>query len=222
MIIGFVGLIGAGKDTAADYLVNFHGFRRDSFANTLKDAVAAVFGWDRTLLEGRTKQAREWREQVDPWWAERLSMPNLTPRWILQYWGTDVCRKSFHDDIWIASLENKLRNSQDNIVISDVRFPNEIQAIHNAGGIVVRVCRGPDPEWFPHAEAFNRGPNGNMGWATGRKFLEDKNVHASEYSWVGGKIDHIVNNDTTIDFLFEQIESIISDQALNLPVAKAV
>ena len=43
MIIGICGLIGAGKDTAADYLVNFHEFRRDSFAATLKDAVAAVF-----------------------------------------------------------------------------------------------------------------------------------------------------------------------------------
>ena len=80
MIVGFVGFIGSGKDTAADYLVNFHGYRRDSFANTLKDAVACVFGWDRTLLEGRTKEAREWREQVDLWWAERLGMPNLTPR----------------------------------------------------------------------------------------------------------------------------------------------
>ena len=67
MIVGFVGFIGSGKDTAADYLVNSYGFRRDSFANTLKDAVANVFGWDRTLLEGRTKEAREWREQVDPW-----------------------------------------------------------------------------------------------------------------------------------------------------------
>ena len=46
MIIGFVGFIGSGKDTAADYLVNFHGFRRDSFANTLKDAVSHVFGWE--------------------------------------------------------------------------------------------------------------------------------------------------------------------------------
>ena len=63
MIIGFVGFIGSGKDTAADYLFNFHEFRRESFANTLKDAVAAVFGWDRVLLEGRTKEAREWRAQ---------------------------------------------------------------------------------------------------------------------------------------------------------------
>jgi hypothetical protein len=73
-IIGIVGFIGAGKDTAADYLVNFHEYRRESFAGTLKDAVSAVFGWDRTLLEGRTKEAREWREQVDPWWAHRLDV----------------------------------------------------------------------------------------------------------------------------------------------------
>ena len=78
MIIGVCGFIGSGKDTIADYLVNFHGFRRESFASTLKDAVSQVFGWDRTMLEGRTKQAREWREQVDPWWAERLNMPTLT------------------------------------------------------------------------------------------------------------------------------------------------
>ena len=58
MILGICGLIGAGKDTIADYLVNIHEFRRESFANTLKDAVAHVFGWDRELLEGRTKQSR--------------------------------------------------------------------------------------------------------------------------------------------------------------------
>ena len=67
MIIGICGLIGAGKDTMADYLVNIHQFRRESFANTLKDAVSAVFGWDRDLLEGRTRHSREWREQVDAW-----------------------------------------------------------------------------------------------------------------------------------------------------------
>jgi len=222
MIIGFVGLIGAGKDTAADYLVNTHGFRRDSFAGTLKDAVAHVFGWDRTLLEGRTKEAREWREQVDPWWAKRLKMPKLTPRWVLQYWGTDVFRTHFHDDIWIASIENKIRKTSDNIVISDVRFPNEIKSIHNSDGMVIRIKRGNDPEWFSSAESFNKGPNGNASWALSKGQLDKLKIHASEYSWVGGKIDHVVHNDTTIDFLFEQIESIISDQALNLPVAKAV
>lgn len=211
MIIGFVGFIGSGKDTAADYLVNFHEFRRDSFANTLKDAVAAVFGWDRVLLEGRTKEAREWREQVDPWWAERLNKPNLTPRWVLQYWGTEVCRRSFHDDIWIASVENKMRKTTDNIVISDVRFPNEIKAIHNAGGIVVRVKRGEDPEWYDAAVSANKGPDGNATWSLSKVKLEQLGIHASETSWVGGDIDHTVWNNSSIDDLFDQIKNLVED-----------
>ena len=211
MIIGICGFIGSGKDTAADYLVNFHEFRRESFANTLKDAVAVVFGWDRTMLEGRTKEAREWREQVDPWWAERLEMPQLTPRWVLQQWGTDVCRKAFHDHIWIASLENKLRNSKDNVVISDCRFPNEIKAIHNAGGIVIRIVRGPEPDWYDAAVSVNNGPNGNPTWSLSKKKLEKLGIHASETAWVGGNIDHVVYNDTTIDELFAQIKSLASN-----------
>ena len=210
MIIGFVGFIGSGKDTAADYLVNFHGFRRDSFANTLKDAVAAVFGWDRTLLEGRTKEAREWREQVDPWWAERLGMPTLTPRWILQYWGTEVCRQGFHDDIWIASLENKMRRTTDNIVISDVRFPNEINAIHGAGGRVVRVVRGADPEWYQDAWNVNQGPN-NMSWAVSKMRMDKLKIHASETAWVGRNIDLEIDNNGTIDELFSQIRNLVED-----------
>jgi hypothetical protein len=209
MIIGFVGFIGSGKDTAADYLVNTHGFRRDSFANTLKDAVAAVFGWDRVLLEGRTKEAREWREQVDTWWAERLNMPKLTPRWVLQYWGTEVCRDAFHDDIWIASLENKMRKTSDNIVISDVRFPNEIKAIHNAGGIVVRVKRGEDPEWYDAAVSANAGPNGNATWSLSKAKLAQLKIHASETAWVGGDIDHTVWNNSSIDDLFDQIKNLV-------------
>lgn len=209
MIIGFVGLIGAGKDTAADYLVNYHGFRRDSFANTLKDAVSCVFGWDRTLIEGRTQEARQWREQVDEWWAERLGIPHLTPRWILQQWGTDVCRNHFHDDIWIASLENKMRKTRDNIVISDVRFPNEIAAIKNAGGIVVRIKRGPDPEWFALAELVNRSPSSTPEWESQRQQLESFKIHASETSWVGGDIDFVIDNSSSVDDLFTQLKNIL-------------
>lgn len=215
MIIGFVGFIGSGKDTAADYLVNFHEFRRDSFANTLKDAVSCVFGWDRTLLEGRTKEAREWREQVDPWWAERLEIPSLTPRWVLQYWGTDVLRNNFHDDIWIASLENKMRKTKDNIVISDVRFPNEIKAIHNAGGLVIRVKRGNDPVWYQDAANMNAGST-NMSWAISKMRMDKLKIHPSETAWVGGDIDYVIENNSTIDDLFEAIKDLV----LNRPVAK--
>ena len=202
-IIGICGFIGSGKDTAADYLVNFHEFRRDSFAATLKDAVAAVFGWDRELLEGRTKQAREWREQVDPWWAERLNMPELTPRLVLQLWGTEVCRRSFHDDIWIASLESRLRNSKDSIVISDCRFPNEIRAIKEAGGKVVWVQRGELPSWHIMAGKAN---NGDTFAAEKLKAL---GVHASETAWVGTNFDYILDNNGTVDDLYKRIATIV-------------
>ena len=125
MIVGLVGLIGSGKDTAADFLVEQYNFRRESFAGHLKDIVSIVFGWDRDMLEGRTTESRQWREQTDLWWSARLQM-NITPRWVLQYWGTDVLRNNFHNDIWLASLEKKISSDNGNIVITDCRFPNEI------------------------------------------------------------------------------------------------
>lgn len=208
MIIGICGFIGSGKDTIADYLVNIHQYRRESFANTLKDSVAAVFGWDRTLLEGRTKQAREWREQVDTWWAERLNIPKLTPRWVLQYWGTDVCRKYFHDSLWIASLENKLRKTTDDVVISDCRFYNEIESIRKSGGLVVRVRRGPEPEWYEHAVNYNAGDR-RIGWAIGKSYLEHAGVHASEYSWAGTEFDHVIENNGTLEQLYQQVNDLV-------------
>jgi hypothetical protein len=211
MIIGICGFIGSGKDTVADYLVNFHEFRRESFANTLKDAVSAVFGWDRTMLEGRTKEAREWREQVDPWWAARLDMPTLTPRWVLQYWGTEVCRKAFHDDIWIASLENKIRNSKDHVVISDCRFPNEISSIKNAGGQIIWVQRGELPDWYDVAIDANRGSNVALNELKMRK------IHASETAWVGTDFDHVIENDGDISDLYTKIASVISNEVSLTP-----
>jgi hypothetical protein len=204
-IIGIVGLIGAGKDTVADYLVNFHGYKRESFANSLKDAVAQVFGWDREMLEGRSKQSREWREAPDEWWTKRLKM-DITPRWVLQYWGTEVVRKGFHDDMWVASLENRLRQSTDDIVITDCRFPNEIKAIRNAGGKVVRIKRGSEPNWFENAKSMNRGPNRNMSWALSKHNIEKLGIDASETAWVGQKFDIVLNNDGTPDELYNQIE----------------
>ena len=210
MIIGICGFIGSGKDTIADYLVNFHGFRRESFANSLKDAVSNVFGWDRVLLEGRTLESREWREQVDEWWAERLNIPNLTPRFILQRWGTEVLRTSFHDDIWIASVENKIRQSKDNIVITDCRFKNEIQSLKRIGGKVIRVKRGLEPDWYQLAIDANTGD-----YEANFK-LAEYNILESERAWVGSNFDAIIENSTSIDELYQNIRC----QVLNLPDAK--
>jgi len=210
MIVGVTGLIGSGKDTIANYLTTFHGFKKESFANSLKDSVAYVFGWDREMLEGTTTSSREWREQVDMWWSERLDIPHLTPRWVLQYWGTEVCRSGFHDDIWIASLENKLRNTKDHVVISDCRFANEVKAIKNAGGITIRVSRGENPIWYDAAIEYNKGPNGNTLWALSKAKLEKNKVHASEYSSIGLNYDYHLENNGSIDDLYQQVQSIIN------------
>ena len=206
MIIGVCGFIGSGKDTIADYLTNFHGFRRESFAASLKDAVAAVFGWDRVMLEGRTKEARDWRERKDDWWSQRLGM-EITPRWVLQYWGTEVCRRAFHNDIWIASIENKIRNIKDNVVISDCRFPNEIKSIKDAGGIVIRVKRGPEPNWYNLALEENLN-----GSETAKMELIKLKIHASETSWVGTEFDFELENNSTIDNLFKQVEQLVQPE----------
>jgi hypothetical protein len=212
MIIGIAGFQGSGKDTIADYLQNIYGFKRDSFASTLKDAVAAVFGWNRELLEGRTTESRQWRETVDPWWANRLNMPNLTPRLVLQLWGTEVARKAFHDDTWIASLENKLSKAHNDIVITDVRFPNEIKAVRDAGGIVIRVVRGPEPEWFETALGAN------AGILPDQELLKQLGIHPSETAWIGTDFDATIDNNADgLDPLFAQVKDLVQ----GLQLAKA-
>ena len=211
MLISIGGLIGSGKDTAADYLCTVYGFKRMSWAGALKDAVSSIFGWDRELLEGSTKESRIWREQVDTWWSERLNIPDLTPRFILQQWGTEVCRKSFHDEIWVASLENRLRNIKGDVVITDSRFYNEISAIKRAGGITIRTHRGPDPEWYIYAEMLNTVTS-EAQLQLARVQLEHHKVHASEYSSVGLEYDYHVDNNGLIDDLHKQLDDIVKSQ----------
>jgi hypothetical protein len=108
--------------------------------------------------------------------------------------------------MWVASLENRLRSSTDDIVITDCRFPNEIKAIRNAGGKVVRIKRGLEPAWFDDAVSMNKGPSRNMNWALSKQKIEKLKVHASETAWVGQKFDVVLNNSGTIEELYHQIE----------------
>jgi hypothetical protein len=197
-IISLSGLIGSGKDTVSDYLVQDYNFRRMSFADTLKDAVAAVFGWDRVMLEGKTPEARAWREQIDTWWAKRLDMPHLTPRWVLQYWGTEVCRKGFHNDMWIASMERQLdacAHTGTNVVISDARFTNELNMLAGKGAKTIVVHRGEKPTWWETAKAAQFDNEA-------LKTMDMLGIHRSEWDWVGYKFDVELHNDRELADLY--------------------
>ena len=203
MIISLSGLIGSGKDTVADYLVTEYGFRRESFAGTLKDACASIFGWDREMLEGKTEAARTLRDMVDPWWSKRLNMPNFTPRWVLQNFGTDCCRTHFHNDIWLASLENKLRNmTKQDVVISDSRFINELKMLSDLGATTVRVVRGENPNWWDTARkaAF---------LASAAKTMGTMGIHRSEWDWAGYDFNVIMLNNGTLGELYAKTKLIV-------------
>lgn len=216
MIIGVVGLIGAGKDTVARYIVEQYNFERDSFAAPLKECLSIVFGWDRLMLEGLTPEHRRQRETIDKWWAEKLNIPELSPRWVMQHWGTDVMRKHFHNDIWATSMEHRLLRHGGDVVISDCRFPNEIQSIKKAGGIVIQVSK-EEPEWFKYAVIHNKGPEKNTLWCHATEQLKKYNVHESEFSWAGIEFDYYIENTGTLDELYVKTTDLMQKLGYKMP-----
>lgn len=192
MIIGMCGLIGTGKDTVADVLVREYNFKKISFADKLKDGVATVFGWNRDMLEGKTDESRKWREATDKFWSEEVGK-DITPRLILQLFGTDCMRNGFFDGIWVSLVKQEILAYPDNhYVIPDVRFENEAQMIKSINGEVWRIRRGPDPDWFKEYLENNVVP---------------KSVHQSEWRWAKLDFDHIVYNDDSIEALRSQVSS---------------
>ena len=122
MIIGVCGLIGCGKGTVADVLVDEHGFKKISFADKLKDAVSVMFDWPREMLEGDTADSRYWREQEDTFWTQETGR-KITPRLVLQEFGTDCMRNGFYDGIWVSFVKKTVIDNPDtNFVIPDVRY----------------------------------------------------------------------------------------------------
>ena len=202
-IIGICGSIGSGKDTAADYLVEHHQFTRLSFASVLKDACADIFGWDRMMLEGKTDEDRRTRENVDEWWATRLKIKNFSPRYALQYVGTELFRDVLHKDIWVFALENTIQK-YDRVVISDVRFPNEIDMLRRLGGHVWSVHRGESPTWYKPIQniLFNC-----MSEESARERIntEYPDVHESEWAWIATEIDYVIANNNSLSDLYEKV-----------------
>ena len=202
MIVGIIGLINSGKSTIANILVEDYGFIKVSFADSLKDSVAAIFGWDRQLLQGDTQESRNWREQVDEYWSNVMQHP-VTPRWVLQHIGTEVMRDHFHKNIWVHSLMRRTNDPNKNYVISDVRFANEVDVILSQQGEIWEVQRPPLPDWY--SEKFNDTEEL-------RRFMTvyHPEIHSSEWEWRLVKRNHIVRNVGSLQDLKNKVSAIIS------------
>lgn len=169
-LIALCGFAGAGKDTAADRLVAAHGYERMSFSAALKDVLAAMFGWDREALDGRTPEHRAWREGEDGWWAAALGLPGFSPRRALQVVGTEVMRAHMHPRVWVLAVERRLCAALADgrrVVLTDCRFPEEVELVKALGGRVWVVQRGDSPP--PQAQAHA---------------LASAGVHRSEWAWL--------------------------------------
>jgi len=198
MLIGVVGFISSGKGTVGEILVE-HGFTKDSFAKPVKDAVSVMFGWPRELLEGDTELSRTWREEPDVFWSEKFGR-EFSPREALQLMGTEAGRQTFHPNIWVISLLNRAKGKD--VVVTDVRFKNEIDYIQNNEGIVIRVKRGEDPEWYDllssESDEFYR-----------EQIMKGRGVHRSEWDWVGCDFDYVIENNGTIQQLRKKLEEVL-------------
>lgn len=205
MIIGLVGFIGSGKGTVGEILEQ-KGFVKDSFAKPLKDACSVMFGWPREMLEGDTEVSRKWREEPDVFWSEKFGK-EFSPRLALQLMGTEAGRNVFHKDIWVISLLNRSKGKD--VVVTDVRFQNEIKFIQDNGGIIIRVKRGEEPEWYEAAESFNQGPKKNMTWALSQSKMATVQMHQSEWDWIGSDFDYVIENNGTMNDLGNKVNEVL-------------
>lgn len=153
MIVALAGKAGSGKDTVAGLLKTQWGFTPIAFADVMKRQAAELWGFTKQQLWGPS----EFRNEVDSRWG-------LSPRRVLQHMGTEFGR-GLHQDVWVrfalgiaSTLDGpdghrytyspsrglSPRTSyvaRSGVVITDVRFPNEMKAIRDAGGLTVRVLR---------------------------------------------------------------------------------
>jgi hypothetical protein len=134
MLIGLGHLARVGKDAVGDYLVSYHGFKKTAFAESLKEACRVIFHLDDRHLHGELK------EVMHPFWE-------TTPRDILQRVGTEALRRGFDEDVWVKSAHLRIQRAPTtNWVLTDVRFPNESEAIKSWGGQVFRIDRAERPD----------------------------------------------------------------------------
>lgn len=163
MLIGLCGPAGCGKTTVAERLRDHRGYKIVSFADPLYDAVSLITGVPVGKLKDRATKEAE------------LPGFGRSPRFLLQTLGTDWGRDMVSENIWVQAAMTRIRPDED-VVIPDVRFDNEAEAIVDRGGKVFYVVR--------------------PGW---RCLEPAQAAHASERGVGMGNIAGFIDNSGTID-----------------------
>jgi hypothetical protein len=162
----------------------YPSYTTTSFAKPIKSALSSMFGWQAKLLEGTTEASRVWRETQDSYWTEKLGKP-ITPRLMMREFGTELIRNQFSQDFWTNRCELFLQDSKKSVVVTDVRFVNEIEMIKRLGGKIVWVRRDPLPDYYNQSLWFNQ--------------------QRSERDWIGTDFDSIILNNTSIQDLTRNV-----------------
>lgn len=150
MLIGLSGYAQVGKDSVGRFLVEDHGFTRYAFADVLRSVLYALNPVLIVERHGWGEEVGRLQEVVDEATWEIAKQENPEVRRLLQAMGTEAGRKILGEDVWVNAVFNKIE--EDNVVITDVRFPNEAQRVKAEGGYVVRVNR-------PGVVAVNNHPS---------------------------------------------------------------
>jgi hypothetical protein len=193
MIIGISGKKGSGKSTISEMFLT-EGFYLDSFATSVKDIAAIIFNYDRTKIEGFTGEDRIWRENIDNEISNFLGRP-FRPRDSLTIIGTEFGRNMIHPDIWIKTVFDRYKSNENkNLVITDLRFPNEFESIKKHKGYTIRI----------HRPCLQQNiPNNIVNEHISETALDSKEANS--------EFDYIIINDGTIEDLKIKIKNIINN-----------
>lgn len=165
-IIGLVGKKRAGKDTAAKFLVEDHGFVRYAFADPLKAAALATD----PIISSAPAEIRLSQLVALKGWERAKELPEA--RQYLQRFGVAM-REHVDPDVWLNATMRHVMVESRPVVITDVRFPNEASAVSAAGGLLVRVLRSSAPNDDGHVSetALDR-------WDCGAVIVNDGPIEA--------------------------------------------
>lgn len=127
-LVGFTGIKGSGKDTAAQVLTSY-GFCHSNFADSVREVVIRCFNLSYWELTDRTLKEKP----LDRW-------PFKSPRQLMQEVGDTM--RAIDPEVWIRSWVKRYEQAieyQKNVVCSDVRYPNEAFEIKKRGGVIIGV-----------------------------------------------------------------------------------